>query len=104
MTLNSYFLLTFGCRLMMFGRCQFSQMSARPRPCMHLRCTLDICLGAAGEYQYPGPHDGRQVDKSGFITSRQEVLEKAVISADKSIRLIEVVEGGRLACLRLIDW
>ena len=37
------------------------------------------------------------LDKSGFISSLREVIEKDVISADKAFRLIEAVEGGRIA-------
>ncbi|MEB0150929.1 hypothetical protein QN398_25885, partial [Pseudomonas sp. CCC2.2] len=37
------------------------------------------------------------LDKSGFISSLREVIEKDVISADKALRLIEAVEGGKMA-------
>ena len=37
------------------------------------------------------------LDKSGFISSLREVIEKDVISADKVLRLIEAVEGGKMA-------
>ncbi|MEN5126192.1 MULTISPECIES: hypothetical protein [Pseudomonas] len=37
------------------------------------------------------------LDKSGFISSLREVIEKDVLSADKALRLIEAVEGGKMA-------
>jgi len=37
------------------------------------------------------------LDKSAFISSLREVIEKDVLSADKTLRLIEAVKGGRMA-------
>ncbi|CAI8803395.1 Conserved membrane protein [Pseudomonas sp. IT-194MI4] len=37
------------------------------------------------------------LDKSGFISSLREVIEKDVIGADKAFRLIEAVEVGTIA-------
>lgn len=37
-----------------------------------------------------------QVDKSAFISSLREVIEKDVISVDRAFRLIEAVEVGRI--------
>lgn len=47
------------------------------------------------------------LDKSGFISSLREVIEKDVISADKALRLIEAGKAGKAGrwhCLKLIDW